>query len=142
MNNRHPVSEAKNTERSGGLRKKELILILILLLGALIAYLALNRQQESKDYGSIRITVGGAEYGTYSLAKDQVVKINDHNTCRIQNGTAKMIEATCPDHICITQPPIDEKGGFIICLPNQVIIEGLPASGSSSTDDGLDMIAG
>ena len=36
------------------------------------------------DYGSVRITVNGLEYGTYSLAKDQVIAIGDTNVCEIK----------------------------------------------------------
>ena len=39
-----------------------------------------------------------------------------------------MIEATCPDHLCIHQDAIGEHGGMIICLPNRVFIEGIPAA--------------
>ena len=130
-------------ERRSRLHRGELIVILLVLALALIAAFLLQKKKETGNYGSIRITVSGEDYGTYSLDEDQVVKINDHNTCRIQNHMVRMIEATCPDHICITQPPIDEKGGFIICLPNQVIIEGIPAEGAGTgADDGLDGIAG
>ena len=49
------------------------------------------------DYGSVRITVNGLEYGTYSLAKDQVIAIGDTNVCEIKNGKIKMTEADCHD---------------------------------------------
>ena len=52
------------------------------------------------SHGSIRITVDGKEYGTYSLEKDQTIKINDTNVCEIKDGQARMISAQCPDHLC------------------------------------------
>jgi hypothetical protein len=63
------------------------------------------------SHGSIRITVDGKEYGTYSLEKDQTIKINDTNVCEIKDGQARMISAQCPDHLCMKQKAIDEKGG-------------------------------
>ena len=34
-----------------------------------------------------------------------------------------MISAQCPDHLCMKQKAIDEKG-TIVCLPTKVVIEG------------------
>ena len=87
------------------------------------------------SHGSIRITVDGGEYGTYSLAKDQTIKINDTNVCEIKDGKAHMISAECPDHLCMKQKAIDEKGGTIVCLPNKVVIEGEKSVGSDNTDE-------
>ena len=122
------------------LKKKELIAFIALIVIAAVLWLVMSRQRASVDHGSIRITVSGREYGTYSLGKDQKIRINGTNTCRIKDGQVKMIEATCPDHLCISQPPVDEKGGFIICLPNEVIIEGIPSEETTVSDSGLDAV--
>ena len=122
------------------MRKKEIIIFLILLLLALAAWFFMNRQRDTRDYGQIRITVSGEEFGTYSLGTDQKIHINGTNTCRILNGQAKMIEATCPDHLCIHQSPIDEHGGFIICLPNEVFIEGIPSEEAVESGEVVDSI--
>ena len=87
------------------------------------------------SHGSIRITVDGKEYGTYSLEKDQTIKINDTNVCEIKDGQARMISAQCPDHLCMKQKAIDEKGGTIVCLPNKVVIEGEKSTDSKKTDE-------
>ena len=77
------------------------------------------------EHHQIRITVDGEIYGTYSLDEDQTIRINDTNTCRIENGTARMIQADCPDHLCMKQNPVDKNGGTITCLPNRVVIEAV-----------------
>ena len=84
-------------------------------------------------YGSVRITVNGEVYGTYSLAKDQVIRINDTNVCEIKNGEIHMTDANCPDHLCMKQKAVDSTGGTIVCLPNKVVIEG--EKGEASEDD-------
>ena len=75
----------------------------------------------------------GEVYGTYSLAKDQVIRINDTNVCEIKNGEIHMTDANCPDHLCMKQKAVDSTGGTIVCLPNKVVIEG--EKGESSEDD-------
>ena len=122
------------------LRRKEIVIFAGLLIVALFAWFFMNRERDTHDYGQIRITVGGKEFGTYSLGEDQKISINGTNTCRILNGEAKMIEATCPDHLCIHQLAIDERGGFIICLPNEVMIEGLPSEDAVNSGDIVDSI--
>ena len=130
-------------EASMKLKKREIIIIVCLLAAAAAAWAVMYRNRTSVDHGKIRITVDGDLYGEYDLGTDQRIPINETNTCRIMNGKAQMIEATCPDHLCISQPPIDEKGGFIICLPNHVIIEGIPVDNASGSGEagGLDGIA-
>ena len=68
------------------------------------------------------VTVDGEVYGTYSLAKDQTIEIQDGNRLRIQNGQAKMEWADCPDQLCVHQKAISRTGESIICLPNQVVV--------------------
>ena len=116
------------------LKKKELIFISGILVLAFAIWAGMSFMNKG-SHGSIRITVDGKEYGTYSLAKDQPIKINDTNVCEIKNGKAHMLSAECPDHLCMKQKAIDEKGGTIVCLPNKVVIEGEKSVGSDNTDE-------
>ena len=62
--------------------KKLFALVLALVLWGGMTFM--NRG----SHGSVRITVDGEEYGTYSLAKDQIIQINDTNICEIKDGKA------------------------------------------------------
>ena len=105
------------------MKKKELTFIIGIVVFAVVLWGGMYLTRRG-HYGTIRITVNGEEYGTYSLAKDQVIKINDTNVCEIKNGEVKMTEADCPDHLCMKQKAVDNTGGTIVCLPNKVVIEG------------------
>ena len=96
------------------MKKKELIFIIGIVIFALILWGGMYFVRRG-HYGSVRITVNGEVYGTYSLAKDQVTAAN------------------CPDHLCMKQKAVDSTGGTIVCLPNKVVIEG--EKGESSEDD-------
>ena len=117
------------------MKKKELIFVAVVLFVAAAVWIGTRVMQGNEDYGSIEITINGELYGTYSLGEDQVIAINDTNVCEIKDKKAVMIEANCPDHLCMSQAPIDANGGFIICLPNFVFIEGIPSE--SSVQNGL-----
>ena len=114
------------------LKKKELTFIIGIVVFALLLWGGMYLTRRG-NYGSIRITVHGEEYGTYSLGKDQVIKINGTNVCEIKNGEVKMTEADCPDHLCMKQKAVDSTGGTIVCLPNKVVIEG--EKGESLNED-------
>ena len=74
------------------LKKKEFIFIGGILILALAMWGGMSLINKG-SHGSIRITVDGKEYGTYSLEKDQTIKINDTNVCEIKDGQARMISA-------------------------------------------------
>lgn len=113
------------------MKKKDFLLIGAVLFFALAFYL-LGRLF-SQEGEQITITVDGQLYGTYSLKEDQTIEINGTNVCRIEDGKAKMIQADCPDHLCMHQKAVDENGGTITCLPNKVVITG-GQKGSGGTD--------
>ena len=99
---------------------------LLLLLGILvIAFLgAIGVQILSvKEAERIQVSVDGQVFGVYSLHKDQEIKINDTNYLIIKDGVADMIEADCPDQICVNQKAVSKTGETIVCLPNKVIVD-------------------
>ncbi len=92
------------------------------------------------DRNLIRITVDGELFGVYFLEQDQVISIGEHNECRIEDGSVKMIHADCPDQLCVHQKAVDKNGGTIICLPNRVVIEAVNGDGDG-TDPEPDAVA-
>ena len=104
-----------------------LLFLLFLLCGALFAI----RHFTASSKNSIKITVCGREQGIYDLSCDQIIRIGETNVCEIRDGQVRMIEADCPDQLCIKQGAFGADGGMIVCLPNRVVIE--PAS-STRTD--------
>lgn len=116
-------------------KKKDWILILIIVCVAACAFL-LNYFLRDSGSGSVVVKVGGQTEGIYSLKEDQIVKINHgSNVLRIKNGEVEMIEADCPDLLCVHHKAISANGESIICLPNQVIVE--IRSGEESKIDAL-----
>ena len=67
------------------LKKKELTFIIGIVVFALLLWGGMYLTRRG-NYGSIRITVNGEEYGTYSLGKDQAIKINGTNVNKKRRG--------------------------------------------------------
>ena len=122
---------------NNALKKKELIFIGGILVLALAMWAGISFVNKG-SHGFIRITVDGEEYGTYSLAKNQTIKINNTNVCEIKDGQARMISAECPDHLCMKQKAVGSAGGTIVCLPNKVVIEGEKADNAEDNSSDFD----
>lgn len=104
------------------MKKKDFVIIAAVLVTAAIFWLLITLFW-MEDGTVLRISVDGEIYGEYSLKEEQEIAIGDTNRCRIEEGKVKMIEAICPDHLCLHQKAIDESGGTIVCLPNKVVLE-------------------
>ncbi len=121
------------------MKKKDIFLVGGILILALLCWLVPKglRLVDGNKETELKTTVAGEVYGTYSLEKNQVIKIQDTNVCEIKDGKVKMTEASCPDHVCIRQGTIDAPGETVVCLPNKVVLEIVSKDGE---EDGLDAV--
>ena len=78
----------------------------------------------------------GSESGEwiYPLDEDRVFSVAGPlgaTTVAIEGGEARILDSPCPNKTCVASPPIGEKGRWIACLPNRVIlrVEGASAEG-------------
>ena len=106
-----------------GLKKKDWLLILIILCVAGLTVLA-HTYIGGRGANKVVVKVDGVIQGTYSLSEDGRIEINDGtNVIEISNGKADMIEADCPDQLCVNQKAVSRNHENIICLPNKVVVE-------------------
>lgn len=103
------------------MKKRDWIAAAVILAAALIFGIA-GRLTAGTAH-SLRISVDGETYGVYSLDEDREIAIGDTNVCRIQDGRVRMIQADCPDQICVHTAEISRDGGSIVCLPNRIVLE-------------------
>lgn len=101
------------------MKRKDIPIIILTILLASVLYFALSGGRADE----VKVSVNGKVMGEYSLDTDRSIEINGTNTLMIKDGKAFMLEANCPDKLCIKQGDIDKNGGSIICLPNKVVIE-------------------
>lgn len=122
------------------MKKKDILLAAGICLFAVLIWL-FTQFFFPKDNQKIRITVDGEPYGEYVLAEDQKISIGETNICQIQNGKVRMIQANCPDQLCVHQKAVDGAGGTIVCLPNQVVIEAVAVDGAAVDNLDIDAVA-
>ena len=114
------------------LRNDVLLIAALLLLSAVgIVYLFVFRPGGD----TVKVTVDGELYGTYSLSEPRTEEIRTGddggqiNRLIIRDGKAHMEYATCPDGICAAHKPISREGESIVCLPHKVVITVIGGSG-------------
>ena len=104
------------------MKKNDWILVTVILVLAGVGFLNYTNFGRQTT-GVVKVIVDGELLGTYSLEKEQEIKINDTNYLIIKDGQADMTEANCPDQICVDHKTISKNKETIICLPNKVIVE-------------------
>lgn len=103
------------------MKKKDIILIVAILLLAIIAFGA--KAIFSENGAEVIINIDGKEYGTYSLNEDQTIDVGGHNKVVIKDEKVYMQDANCPDKLCIKQEKVTFNGEKIVCLPNKTVVE-------------------
>ena len=118
--------------------KKDWILIGSFLGIALVAALCLH--VFTAQGTQVVATVDGQEVGRWLLSDsvDEVIETEEgRNHLVIEGGKASIVEADCPDGICVKQGTISRTGQTIVCLPHKLVIE---ITGKAE-ENGLDAVA-
>ena len=105
--------------------RRDLILLLAVLVIGLIGIVILYTRPAALN-GEVEVAVDGEVVMTLPLSEDTEVAIEGvdggENLLVIQDGTAKIESASCPDGICVRHYAISRDGESIICLPNRVVV--------------------
>lgn len=107
------------------MKKNDFILVGALLLVGCLVLLFMSFTK--KEGGKVIITVDGEEYKTMELEEDTEYKVEldngQWNTFEIKDGVVDMIDASCPDKICVNHKEIHYDKDMIVCLPNNVVLQ-------------------
>ena len=98
-----------------------LVAALLLLGGALALFLWLTRQAG----GTVTVQIDGKTVLELPLDKNAelVLGEGEHtNTLVIRDGKAQVVEASCPDQICVRQGAVQYAGESIVCLPHRLAV--------------------
>ena len=107
-------------------RKKEIIFVL-LCVGIGVVLLLVSWLGSDPAGAKVIVRVQGEQVAAFSLAQDQTYEIagadGGTNVLVIEQGTARIDSADCPDELCVQMGKIGRSGQSIICLPHQVVVE-------------------
>ena len=94
---------------------------LLLLGGALALFVWLTRQAG----GTVTVQIDGRTVMELPLSEDTQIVLGEGehtNTLVIAGGTARVVEASCPDKICVGQGAVQYAGESIVCLPHRLVV--------------------
>lgn len=111
--------------------KKNIIAMLILLFISIICAISFYYIKNSNKDGSIaNIYLDGKLYKSIDLSEvkeSYEIEINDDkdhaNIIKVEPNGISIVEADCPDKVCINTGVIRDGSLPIICLPNKVVIK-------------------
>ena len=116
--------ETENKKRNS---RNDIILITILLMVTLLFLMMQNFF--GKDGAEVVVMQDGKVMYEFSLEDelkgDNALRIETtagYNILEIKDGTASVINADCPDGLCVKQKAISKQGESLICLPHKLVI--------------------
>lgn len=104
---------------------------LVLFFLVLSVFLALVIRGRESAGSRVVVAVEGVEVGSYSLLVDGKYHLNGGtNVLLVQDGSARMVDANCPDGLCVKQGAVRYTGQCITCLPNKLTVTVVGGDGS------------
>ncbi|WP_058300839.1 NusG domain II-containing protein [Gorillibacterium timonense] len=125
-------------------KKADLILLAAVILIASVFILPpLLKKDAGLASGKLyaKITVDGKPYKTVELgAVEQELEINTkygYNLLKLHDSGIQMIDADCPDKLCLTFGNVTAVGQTIVCLPHRLMVEVVSDTGQGGVIDGV-----
>lgn len=107
------------------LKRKDFILIFVVLIVIVFTF-TINYFVNTKSVENIEIYVDNKLYKTYSIDDEEKFKIENeegYNIIKIHDRGVEIIEASCPDKVCVHSGFVTKPSESIVCLPNKVHIK-------------------
>lgn len=123
------------------MKKADFILIGVVAVIAAVLLVALyGFNNKSGDLVQIEIDAKVVDVLPLNEDAEREIETTDGgvNTLVIKDGSAKMVDANCPDGICVNHKEINRAGESIICLPHKVVITVVS---DKETDNDIDAVA-
>jgi len=109
-------------------KRNDIIIFVVVILIGLGVWLGLQSQQKVADE-VVQVYIDGILTESLPLDKEGIYRYEHAygiNTFEIRAGKVKMVQATCPDLVCVHQSAIYKEHTSLVCLPGRfyVVIEG------------------
>ena len=110
------------------MKKNDLLLIGVLLLlcgiGAIFFFTHTDKEMRHAVITQDNVQLYDIPLTGHTGMEDIVIA-DEHgaNTIRIEDESIAVIDADCPDHVCVKTGKAMKKGDVIACLPHKLLIE-------------------
>lgn len=104
------------------------LIVLLLLLGVGAAFYGIGQRPEGRQ---VIVEQQGQTVFAAPLDTDRRVSLpgpRGDTVVAIRNGHAAIVEASCPDKVCMGMGEVSHQGEVVACVPNGLLlhIEGAP----------------
>lgn len=112
------------------IKKLDFVIVAVLMILSFLPEIILGASV-GKGYNNTyaEITINGKMYKTVALSEHSgeeifEIKTDDGiNIVKIKDNKIGIIEADCPDQVCMNPEYIEKPGQSLVCLPHKVMIE-------------------
>ncbi|WP_040210537.1 NusG domain II-containing protein [Clostridium polynesiense] len=127
------------------MKKMDIIIIAVLLAVSFLPEIIFGIQGK-KNFNNTyaEITISGKHYKTVPLSsnkgEDSFLIKNKYgeNKIVVRDSSIAIIEADCPDKVCIQPGFISKPGESLVCLPHKLMIE---IKGAAEDEEQLDKVS-
>ena len=111
------------------MKKGDKILILTIFILSIFSYgfIYLSGGEERGRYISLQVNGEEVKRLTFTSSEEPYVYRleTEHglNVVEVVGNKVHLIEADCPDKLCIKQGFIEKTGEVIVCIPNKMVLE-------------------
>jgi hypothetical protein len=103
-----------------------IVVIILVTLGSSAVPFINSRKNVDNKY--VEIQVKGKLFKRLPLDnnRDERIPIKTdlgENIIEIKNGKVRILDADCPDQICIKDGTIQNPGSILVCLPHKVVVQ-------------------
>ena len=122
----------KSTSKKARILRDLCLIFALVILG--LASLVIMRSRGTEGAYAI-VQVNGIEISRHSLHMEGTIPVNGGtNLLQIKGNRARLVDADCPDKLCVRQGWIQYTGQCITCLPNKLTVT------ISGGDDSVELI--
>lgn len=126
-----------------------IIIVLLVFLSFLpVVLFSMNSASSNADHYTAVISADGEDLHEMELIDDgetetyEYVSEDGHRNTIVREGTEiTMIDASCPDQLCVRQGVITEAGETIVCLPHRLVVEVTSDNPDVNNDTEIDVIS-
>ena len=122
------------------LKKGDIFLVIIVIAAALTALAFYNWSRDKHKEGSAAIVKQG-DVIVHRINLDEIkepytfeIEGDYRLVVEVSNGSIRVLEADCPDRLCVKSGWLRYKGDIAVCLPNKTMIK---LEGVNDSVDGI-----
>lgn len=118
------------------INKKDLILIIIILLLAISAYFIYSFITDTSNNVQAEVVLDHEVIYSFALNEDRTFTLDQIPSIsfEINDKAVRFIQSDCPDKVCVNTGYISHSGQIAVCLPNKVTLRIVPVSDTNSFD--------